>query len=697
VTDSGRFDTPRRDRLLAFSDKATMKQAPPLRVFCLGHFRIEKDGAPLDAAGRAPRKPLELLKALIALGAENVPEQQLTDALWPDSDGDTARQNFRTTLHRLRTLIGAEALPLTRSSLSLDGSRIWCDCRELVALLTTARQALDRGEPAEAAKAMERALALYSGPFLEGEFEPPEILTARDKLHGRFLAALGDTAKALEVQGQRAEAIRLYQKGAEADPVAEPLTQSLMRALAAEGRAAEAEAAYQRLRRNLEAQGGIAPSKETERVREEIANAAERAKPPETRAAAVFAPSEVSKHNVPEKPSIAVLPLANLSGDPEQEYFSDGITETIITILSKLRNLLVIARSSTFAYKRRVVDVRQVGKELGVRYVLEGSVQRSGRQIRITAQLVSAATGIHVWAESFDRMLDDLFQLQDEITRQIVSAIDVKLVSGEDAIAWQTTTTSAKAYELFLQANDLCARHNQESVARAKALLQEAIKLDPSYAAALTLLGSVYYDEGFERWSDDPGKSFELSGQYHHRALAANPALSEVHTNLAGHYWIVRREYGKALAFAEKAVAMAPSSCAAHMMLGNLRTFIGQADRGIFDLQKALRLSPVPTNELYRHLGETNFVLGRLPEALDYFHKNQDLNPEDKVAWRFLIMVLIELGRPEQAQPYVQALLREMPYFTVQWYEQEFLLFVPDAALRTRMLDDLRLAGVPDG
>jgi DNA-binding SARP family transcriptional activator len=243
-----------------------MKNAASIRVYCLGHFRVEKDGAPLDGASRAQRKPLDLLKTLIALGGENVPEQQITDALWPDSDGDAAKQNFRTTLHRLRALIGPDALPLTRGSLSLDARLVWSDVHELAGHLQRAEGFLDSADASGAGQPALQAAALYTGPFLDGEFEPPEILTTREKLHGRFLRVLSEAGRALEKAGQPGEAIRLYQKGMEADPIAEELAQALMRAQLKEGRPSEAAAVYQRLRRSLEAQGPIAPSAETEAV-----------------------------------------------------------------------------------------------------------------------------------------------------------------------------------------------------------------------------------------------------------------------------------------------------------------------------------------------------------------------------------------------------------------------------------------------
>jgi adenylate cyclase len=210
---------------------------------------------------------------------------------------------------------------------------------------------------------------------------------------------------------------------------------------------------------------------------------------------------------LPDKPSIAVLPFTNMSDEQEQEYFSDGISEDIITALSKISKLFVVARNSTFTYKGRAVDIKQVGREQGVRYVLEGSVRRSGDQLRITAQLIDATTGDHVWAQRYDRVVQDVFALQDEITREVTSALQVELTEGEQARLWASGTQNLEAWEIFIQIPELLFSHQRENVLISRQLAEQALQLDKNYAEAWTMLGLSHWEEAFNGWSEDPAFS----------------------------------------------------------------------------------------------------------------------------------------------------------------------------------------------
>ncbi|MGH8581918.1 MAG: adenylate/guanylate cyclase domain-containing protein, partial [Gammaproteobacteria bacterium] len=210
----------------------------------------------------------------------------------------------------------------------------------------------------------------------------------------------------------------------------------------------------------------------------------------------------------PQEPSIAVLPFQNMSGNAGEDWFTDGMTETLITDLSRLKNLFVIARNSSFAYKGKQVDVRQVGRELGVRYILEGSVQRTRERLRINAQLVEVQTGRHLWAERYDRRLDDVFDVQDDIAQNIMTELQVSLLAGEQARAWRKTTRNREAYELFLKGKEHHERFTREDVVRAQALLQQALALDPKFAMAMVWLGWTHYIQGDSGWSADSRQSY---------------------------------------------------------------------------------------------------------------------------------------------------------------------------------------------
>src|SRR5664279_5641741 len=226
-----------------------------------------------------------------------------------------------------------------------------------------------------------------------------------------------------------------------------------------------------------------------------------------------------------EPPSIAVLPFNNMSGDPEQEYFSDGITEDIITDLSKIAGLMVIARNSSFTYKGKSVDIRNVGRELGVRSVLEGSIRRAGNRVRITAQLIDAATGGHVWADRFDRDLTDIFAVQDEVTRHIVEALKVKLTPGEEARIADTPTDNLEAHDLFLQGRALATSPNINGriYAQAVEFLTKAVALDPGYAQAYAQLALTHVFDFHNRWTGSPDASLRLAGELAARAILADP------------------------------------------------------------------------------------------------------------------------------------------------------------------------------
>jgi adenylate cyclase len=271
------------------------------------------------------------------------------------------------------------------------------------------------------------------------------------------------------------------------------------------------------------------------------------------------APTEVASVEkmafpLPDKPSIAVLPFSNLSGDPEQEYFSDGMTEEIISALGSVPKLFVIARNSTFTYKGKPVKVQQVSEELGVRYVLEGSVKKSGDKVRITAQLIDALSGRHLWAKRYDRNLDDIFAVQDDITKNIITAIQVKLTEGEQARAVAKGTNNLDAYLKCLQANELNHRVNPESNALAKQLAEEAVALDPEYAWAYYNLGRAHQLDVWLRTSKSPKESIGKAIGFMKKAISLDDTLAEAHGRL-GFIYSMTRQYDKGIAEAEKGVA----------------------------------------------------------------------------------------------------------------------------------------------
>ncbi len=263
---------------------------------------------------------------------------------------------------------------------------------------------------------------------------------------------------------------------------------------------------------------------------------------------------------LPDKPSIAVLAFENMSGDPKQEYFSDGLTEEIINGLSKMPHLFVIARNSSFAFKGKPVSVQEVGRKLGVRYVLEGSVRKEKDRVRITAQLIDAQTGGHVWSERYDRDLKDIFALQDEVTLAVMRAMRVKLTDGEQAALWQRKglTNNLEAFEKYLQGREYSASVNKRANAKARQLYEEAIALDPRFAMAYAALASTHVLDAQWGWSKDPRESARKAYEMANKALTLDDSLDTPHYML-GLIYVYMHEYDKAIAEGERGVELNPN------------------------------------------------------------------------------------------------------------------------------------------
>jgi adenylate cyclase len=370
--------------------------------------------------------------------------------------------------------------------------------------------------------------------------------------------------------------------------------------------------------------------------------------------------SDVPVRTLTSGPAIAVLPFKNLSNNPEQAYFADGITDTIITDLSKLRNLFVIARNSTFIYKGKDVDVRQVSQELGVRYVLEGSVQRAGDQVRLNAQLIDATTGDHLWAERYDRSMHDIFAVQDALTRQIVTALDIELVEGEQARVWRKSTDNPKAYDYFLQGREHNLRLTKQDTARARELFEQALTLDPEFALAAAYLGLTYYlDVAF--WGVSPAVSWEQTRVWANRAVELEASVGLPYTLLAFYYWRYIKDFGQATAHAERAIALNPSGATVHAMAAVVLIWTGKAERGLELIQKAFQLNPFSPPWYFAPLGIAYFFLGQYEKAIEAFEECSRRLPDFLVPRFMLAAVYGEVGREAEAREQAREVLRINP------------------------------------
>jgi len=394
---------------------------------------------------------------------------------------------------------------------------------------------------------------------------------------------------------------------------------------------------------------------------------------------------------LPDKPSIAVLPFENMTGDPKQEYFADGFTEQIITSLSKIPALFVISRNSTFTYKGKPVKVQQVSEELGVRYVLEGSVQKSSSRIRINVQLIDAISGQHVWAQSYDRDLKDIFGLQDEVILKITSAMSVNLTAGEQARAWAEGTKSLEAYLKLMQGREYRYKGNRESNALARRMAEEAIALDPKYAEAYVLLGTTYYQEVFQGTSR-PKDVVPKATEFIQKALALNGSLADAHSGLGVLYtWSGR--YDEGIAEAERGVELDPNSGQANFNLGVVLRWAGKSKEAIPVFQKALRLEPMAPDNYNRQLALSYFQSGDCKEAIATCEKGVKRQPDHLVSRVTIAAVYGACGREAEARKEAAEVLRINPKFTVE----SFMSNTPykNPSDRDRVAQGLRKAGLP--
>jgi adenylate cyclase len=398
---------------------------------------------------------------------------------------------------------------------------------------------------------------------------------------------------------------------------------------------------------------------------------------------------------LPDKPSIAVLPFANMSGDPEQEYFADGMTEEIITALSKVRWFFVISRNSSFTYKGKAVELKQAGRELGVRFFLEGSIRRAGNRVRITAQLIDAISGHHVWAERYDRNIEDIFVVQDDITEQVVSAIEPRLYAVEGLRVKRKPPDSLDAWECVVRALSLMNTRTKSEVSAARKLLQKAIVLDPSYALAYALLSFVTTLGVHMGW--DRESVLASAWDNAHKALQLDADDPWAHIAL-GYVLVWSKQVSDALVEYEKALAINPNFAIAYYLIALANAFLGRSDEALAHADTAARLSP--RDLLARgHAGVYNavratayFVSGQYRDSIEYARKAIAESPNLVPAHRMLVISSALAGEVEEAKSALRVLKGLAPEISLKRAEQ-MTPMVRDRD-RRRYLEGLRLAGL---
>ena len=393
---------------------------------------------------------------------------------------------------------------------------------------------------------------------------------------------------------------------------------------------------------------------------------------------------------LPDKPSIAVLPFVNMSRDPEQEFFSDGITEEIITALSKVPNLFVIARNSTFTFKGKPVKVKQVSEELGVRYVLEGSVQKSGDRVRITAQLIDALSSHHLWAERYDRDLKEIFALQDEITMKVITALQVELTAGEMAGVIAKGTKNIDAFIKYLRAFELANRLTKEGNAQAKKILEEAIALDPEYPRLYMGLALAHIYDVWHGTTESTEQSVARAFELAQKAISLDDSNAAAYSGL-GTIYAMKRQYDQAIAKGKRAISLDPNSADNFMQLGWILNWAGRAEEAILYIQNAIRLNPLPPASYFVNLAVAYRDSGQYEKAIEASKRALQREPNSQFPYIHMAISYIRLGREKEARAAAAEILRINPEFSLERYAKILPFSQPVADL---VVEDLRKAGL---
>jgi adenylate cyclase len=534
---------------------------------------------------------------------------------------------------------------------------------------------LDKGQYEKGIEACERAVALYPN-HNHSLFFLGIALSVSDRPHEAIpyferalrlnpldptpsLYGLGDTYR---VMGRYEEAIPKLEKALALKPKYFPALLNLAACYSSVGREQEAHAIVEQLLKlnpNFSLERFAKTMLHRGAVKERYLAALRKAGVPET-----------PPLPLPDKPSIAVLPFVNMSGDPEQEYFSDGISEEIITGLSKTSNLFVIARTSSFKYKGKQVDVRAVGRELGVHNVLEGSVRKAGDKVRITAQLIDAKTNKHLWAERYDRDLKDIFAIQDEVTKKIITAMQVELTEGEQIRIWAKGTENYKAYLKYLESRKYSSHFNKESIARARRLADEAIALDPEYALAYGQLGFTHWADLIMNWSESRAESFKKFIKLVEKGLALDDSLPSLHA-LQSQIYLMKKQYDQAASEAEKAVSLSPSYADAYVNLAFILRCLGKPEEAIVVVKKAIRLNPFPSVGYYHNLATSYLFVGMPGDALEAYKKAIKIEPDNLSVNIGLAVTYSSLGQEEDARAVAANILKIDPKFSVEGFAKK--------------------------
>jgi TolB-like protein/Tfp pilus assembly protein PilF len=668
----------------------SVEGAAGLRIRLLGPMTVTVNGRPVAIAAKKARA---LLGYLALREGADVPRGILTGLLWGERSEGQARASLRQTLSELKGALGETAsssILASKEAIAWARGSGWIDAR----IVESAAGSIDEA-------ALHEAAELAVGELMEGlsigEAGFEQWLTAeRERLRLLACSIHARLMERAEQGGRLEEALAHGLKLLSLDPLQEHVHRGLMRFYAAQGRHDAALAQYERCRRQLSDQLGVRPAPETEDLARSIRTGRrDGAATPQLSPT----PSLELEGKGPTQavhPSVAVLPFINLSSDPEQEYFADGMVEEIITALSRMRSLTVIARNSSFHYKGRSVDVKQVGRELGVRYVLEGSVRKATNRLRIAGQLIDAETGAHLWADRFDGNIEDIFDLQDQVTARVVGAIAPRLDEAEIARIRSKPTDSLDAYDCFLRGMAGLHKFTREGNDEALGHFHRAIELDPNYAAAYGLAARTYVQRNAAGWVTDHPYALAEASRLARRAveLSHDDSVALATAGFALADLVGDIEDGEA--FIDRALELNPNLAWAWLYSGWVKATIGDADQAIERIAQAKRLSPHDPQDVSIQIAMAfaHFIAGRYGESLACAQAAVRVRPNLQVVNCLAAASAALAGQPAEARKAMERLLRLNPSLRVADTLVTRKIRRPDDI--ARWTDGLRQAGLPE-
>ena len=613
-------------------------QLPRYRLRLLGRFELSGPSGPIELSNR---KLAALLAYLACTAPKPQPREKLATLLWGSHFEAQAKQNLRQALVRLRRALDHEALISDGDEISLAPVALECDVAQLQALGS-------EGSPASLAE----AVGLCKGRLLADVAVPEEAWTEwltgeRQRLEGLALDALVRFAEMELSRGHAEKALETAHRALAINDLREDAHRLVIQALVAVGRKAEALKHYQDLVALLKRELSTEPDAATKSLVGELRNAP--------------VPIEL-----PDKPSVAVLPFANMSDDPQQEYFADGVVEDIITELSRFRSLFVIARNSSFTYKGKSVDVRQVAVDLGVRYVVEGSVRREGNRVRVTAQLIDAARRGHLWAERYDRELADVFAVQEEITRAIVASIAPELEAAELALARRARPNDLRAYEIAVRAwADAHAAYSGSDPSgrdRALASADEALRLDPGCVLAWVVRSAGHWLRVFYRVGPPPEESLREGIEAARKAIALD-RLEHRTYQLRGMMLLQAGEHDAALTDLRHAHELNPNDANCLQSLAYVELMCGEALPADAHLRASFRLNPRDPTRFNGQavLGNVCWYVGDYAQGLEWGALSRRERPGFVPAMFVMMKNLVGLSRVDEARKLAEEIRRLAP------------------------------------